>query len=205
LDHWGVLFSEPENADPGFLPTGEGGFTMNKFLMMSAAAVMGGMVTGVCPEATAGTFAGTVFFYKSAAGTARYCDFMKIFHNPAGSNWTAQHFYSTCGTNLTLPDVGSLINFHVGAKRYRGIGLADISGPYFGIAVSEEWYFSLPLLRHNRRGARLSVVAVLGSTTGLTSFPVNLAFQGPTHGQNGNTGKTAGMLDSVLGNKPKQQ
>jgi hypothetical protein len=144
---------------------------MNKFLMMSAAAVMGTMAVAASEPASAGTFVTTVSILD-AAGTFAYCDTFAVY-SQTGNKYNAVHNFSACGFSPAwIPNAGEY-----GKAAPKHISLASIEYPvYYGEDVQLVWDFDLPLNK-TKKGKPVSKWFVYGNSNGTTQFLINSGLQ----------------------------
>lgn len=181
---------------------------MNKYLMMSAAVLMGTAAIGV-PQASAVT--GPVHVaLNNVSNTFAYCDAFSVYKqgSHSGNQYAAVHNYSGCyGTSAyNLPSNGhQLFKLSGGVSGYTGsallmkksINLADITFPELdGFKASLEFQLSMPL------GSAKGQWACWYSTNGVTALWCN---NGRTIRAGGVTNKhkesSTSKLASILSHK----
>lgn len=132
---------------------------MNKFLMMSAAAVMG--TVAAAPQANAGAFQGTVFL-ENAAGTQVYCTEIFLFKNGRGGSTYSGQVTNACNRSSMGPLQGFPIKGTFGGIR-KSIALSfPLNYPF-----ATTWQIS-PLPTNKK-----SLWNIWASTNGTTSFTFN--------------------------------
>jgi len=154
---------------------------MNKYLMMSAAAVMGTVATGVAQPATAGTFVGSVGFYYSFSGsTGPYCDSYNIYASPGGQ-YAAQHAHADCGSSTFLPANG------VKDKKTYVFGDIVLAADDYSLNFDMVYPYKI------KKGRKTSHWDLYGSTNGTTAFLLNSGVEGTPYvfAKNGKNNKTS--------------
>jgi hypothetical protein len=182
---------------------------MNKFLMMSAAVVMGTVAAGNSQPASAahrGEAEFTVNYHPCVGCATTFCDWAAGFvrsHDKTYSVIASEHIYTSCPS---LASVGPSPGNGVVVKKNAYV--SDLSFAVLGVEASAMYVLSYPF-NQVKKGMRRSTFDIWASTNGTTSFLVNSGWQGPrVKGGKliGPTFETTGAkLDSLLKVQHRQQ
>jgi hypothetical protein len=143
---------------------------MNKYLMMSAAAVMGTIGSGA---ASAGTFVTTVGFWN-VNQTLNYCDHMNVY-NDANGQVSAQHVQTTCDTTYFTyyHNVGDL-----GAAAKKMVVLGD---PQDGPSFQLTYNLGEPFNKAKKGVLKTKWAIYYAFTSGSTAYFLNSGYEGPAY------------------------
>ncbi|HLY07176.1 MAG TPA: hypothetical protein VKR31_15630 [Rhizomicrobium sp.] len=168
---------------------------MNKYLMMSAAAMVGTVASAAMP-AFAGTFEGTVGFWNSS-NTLNYCDNIQVYNAPGEpGDLVGRHNFSPCGyftyygAGVTLAGEGK---GSVGAKTKAQLGDAEF-GYLYGVPWEIVYDVGLPIKKKSHWDCYYS-------TSGTTAYFCNSGFEGTPYPGHGSHLTTTDKLTKSLGLK----